>query len=277
MNDTTPDNHDNPRQVAASRDESRLVATDHGLSRQVATDRDLSQYTITIEEAITLFTNAGVSRDKRTIERYCEHSKIDAVKLFSEFGPKWYLNPESVDGTIKKLQQFADAKKQATTSAPTPDDIEARQPDDGRALSGHAAASPDKPRQEELLVPTLSQPVVPVPEVTALEQENKRLKEDILDLKIDNRGLTKTVNTLVEEVREFARERREIQAERKTWMAQIGEMTTRLLQLSSGHDRPTPAPAEVIHARVIEVDAQPAANPHSDKPGVDNSVSEIIT
>jgi hypothetical protein len=241
------------------------------------TDRDLSQYTITIEQAISLFDNAGVGRDKRTIERYCEHNKIDAVKLFSEFGPKWYLNPESVAGKIKKLQQFADTSNQATTSTQTSHDNEPRQSDDSRALSGHAAASRDESRHEEVVDHPVSQPVVPVPEVAALEQENKRLKEENLDLRIDNRGLTKTVSTLVEESREFSKERRDMQAERKTWMAQFGEMTSRLMQLSSGHDRSTPAPAEVIHTRVIEVDSQPAANPQSDKPVVDNSPSEIIT
>ena len=77
-------------------------------------DRDLSQYIMTIDEAFILFDRAGLSRNKRTVKRNCENSQIDAVKLVAAFGPTWFLNPESVEGKIKKLQQFEDIKKRRT-------------------------------------------------------------------------------------------------------------------------------------------------------------------
>src|SRR3954462_2131896 len=172
MSDTSPDNKDELRQTAADRDESRLAATDHGVSRPTAADRDLSQYTMTIDEALTLFKNAGLERNKRTIERYCEHSQIAAVKLVAAFGPTWYLNAESVEGKIKNLLQFEEQKKQRPTVAPTPAIDEVRHDDPSHSVSGVTATSPDTPRQEEQVNATPSQPVVPVPAAVVLEEEN---------------------------------------------------------------------------------------------------------
>jgi hypothetical protein len=264
MNDATPDD---PRQTAASRDMPRSTMVNHGQSRLTATDRDLSQYTMTIEEAVALFKNAGLERNKRTVERYCEHSQIDAVKLVAAYGPTWFLNPESVEGKIKKLQQFEDIKKQRANTE-TPSDSEARHPNSDHDMSRSVAVDRDIPRQDETPTEPVSHPVVSVRDV-ALEEENRRLKQENLDLRIDNRGLVQTVNTLVEETREFAKERREMIGERKTFMAQIGELTTRMLQLTGRReDRPpTHVQADVIPSRVIDVDVRPNGRDG----GVDNS------
>jgi hypothetical protein len=296
--DDHSDNQDTPdkaRQAAASPDMPRHAAADHGLSRQAAaspdiprqevpTDRDLSDYTMTVEEALTRFEQAGVRRDKRTVERYCEHSKIDAVKVFGAFGPTWRLNPESVEGKIKNLQkQLAESGDIVATTTP---DNEVRQATTDHGLSRHAAASPDMSGPVAASEAPMSHPVAPPDKVSVLEDENQRLrqentdlKKDYLDVKIDNRGLTQTVVSLTEEIKEFGKERREMQSERKSFMAQIGDLTMRLGLLAAGRERtPTePIQATIIHDQPSDTNGAPEAASRPNSQPVDKSGSEIST
>src|SRR5947209_114862 len=204
MVEETPDNPrqvatspDQPRLTATDRDMSRLTATDHGQPRLTATTPDMSQYTMTVEEALVRFEAAGIPRNKRTIERYCEHSRIDAVKVAAAFGLTWFLNAESVEGTINRLLKFEEEKKlrQGTT---TPDN-EARQPTTDHGLSRLTATDRDTSGGDEGSGAPLSQVVAPPEEVKAIQEENDRLKQENVslkqenvDMKINNRGLTQT-------------------------------------------------------------------------------------
>jgi hypothetical protein len=140
------------------------------------------------------------------------------------------------------------------------------------------------PRPVAATEPPVSPVVAPPDRERLLEEENSRLKLENVDLKrenvdlrVDNRGLTKTVGSLSGEISAFGKERREMQAERKTFMAQIGELTTRVFQLQAGRERPAPEPvkAEIVHERVIDVTPPPSTQSPEQK--VDNSASEIIS
>jgi hypothetical protein len=252
---------------------SGQAMVDHGQPRQTLTDPDilsaaeeagdLSAYTMTIEEALARFTQAGLIRDKRTVARYCEHNKIDAIKVFGFNGPTWRLNPESVDGKIKNLLKFAEERQeQPTLTSPdkeprqtlaTPDTPGQTMVDHG--LSGSVMANPDMSRSDIEAEGQATPTAVSREREKVLEEENTRLRQELVDEKINNRALTQTVSVLSGEIKEFGKERREMQAERRSFLAQIGDLTMRLGLLAAGRNTTPPEPikAEIVQERVIDV------------------------
>jgi len=229
---------------------------------------------MTVEEALACFEKAGVKRDKRTIERYCEHSKLDARKVEGAYGLTWRLDPESVDGKIKKL--LAMSEESAEPVGTTTHDKEVRQPTTSDDMPRHVAASPDMSGPVAATKPPVSPVVAPSEDIIKVLEENTKLKQENVDLRINNRDLVQTNKVLVEESRESAKERRALMQERQTFMAQIGEMTTRFAQLVSGRTPPMQGDVEIIKPRVVDADMPPTGSAGSSAEIGDNSSSEII-
>src|SRR5437588_3191160 len=71
------------------------------MSRQL----DPSKYTLSAEEASRLFSNAGVPRSPRTIDRYCKSGHLVCKKIDTERNEKYLITRESVIARIKEVQQ----------------------------------------------------------------------------------------------------------------------------------------------------------------------------
>ena len=59
---------------------------------------------LSIDEAITLFADAGVPRSPRQIRRYCEGGHIESIKLDEQQYRKYSLDRNSTERWIKQLQ-----------------------------------------------------------------------------------------------------------------------------------------------------------------------------
>lgn len=70
-------------------------ATGHDMSRQGATDPD-TEFTLSLEEAATLYARAGHPRTLRSLQRYCGNDHLDARKIQTSLGDKYLVSRQSV-------------------------------------------------------------------------------------------------------------------------------------------------------------------------------------
>jgi hypothetical protein len=86
---------DNPRQEAAT-------STD--LSRHAATGGD-GDYSLSIENALALYEQAGLPRTPRSVQRYCAKGDLDCHRTETPFGMKFLIKPESIDRHIAYIKE----------------------------------------------------------------------------------------------------------------------------------------------------------------------------
>src|ERR1700694_6271326 len=84
--------------------EPRQAATGSDVSRQVATTPD-SEFTLSIDEALQRYTDAGLPRTPRSIQRYCALGHLEARRIDTQFGEKWLITPASVDRHIAYIRE----------------------------------------------------------------------------------------------------------------------------------------------------------------------------
>ena len=66
----------------------------------------MSQHTLSIEEVVRHYENAGFPRTVRTLQRYCSSGHLDCIKAATTLGDKFYVTPESVARHIEQVQQM---------------------------------------------------------------------------------------------------------------------------------------------------------------------------
>lgn len=121
--------------------------------RLVATSSD-SEFTLTIEDALSLYAEAGIPRTPRSIQRYCAKEHLSSRRIETEFGEKYLITPASVEKHIAYIKEVTPA-----TSRDVPRLV---------ATTVVAEIAGDRPRQE---APTSSD--LPRPAATALPEESR--------------------------------------------------------------------------------------------------------
>jgi hypothetical protein len=126
---------DEPRQEAAT-------STD--LPRQAATTSD-SDYSLSIENALARYEQAGVPRTPRSIQRYCAKGDLDCHRIETPFGMKFLITPTSVDRHIAYINEV----RLVTTSRDVPRHAATNVAgkNTGEEPRQEAATSTDLPRQ----------------------------------------------------------------------------------------------------------------------------------
>src|SRR5450759_1754143 len=109
--------------------------------RLVATSSD-SDFTLTIEEALALYAEAGIPRTPRSIQRYCAKQHLSSRRIETEFGEKYLITRASVEKHIAYIKEVT-----PTTSRDVPRPV---------ATTVAAENKDDTPRQE--LATTTDQP-----------------------------------------------------------------------------------------------------------------------
>src|SRR5450631_4691959 len=73
-------------------------------SRPVATSND-TDFTLTIDDALALYAEAGVPRTPRSIQRYCAKQHLSSRRIETEFGEKYLITPASVEKHIAYIKE----------------------------------------------------------------------------------------------------------------------------------------------------------------------------
>lgn len=156
----------------------------HDPSRLVATSSD-SDFTLTIEDALALYAEAGIPRTPRSIQRYCAKEHLTSRRIETEFGEKYLITRASVEKHIAYIKEVTPA-----TSRDVP-----------RLVAATVAAEnkDDMPRQEAATTTDQPRPVATSPD---LSRYVARLEGDIDFL----RGELGVKNNQIKEMTERARE-----------------------------------------------------------------------
>ncbi len=160
-------NDDNPRQEAAT-------STD--LSRHAATTGD-SDYSLSIDDALARYEQAGLPRTPRSIQRYCAKGDLDCHRVETPFGVKFLITPESVDRHIAYIKEV----RLVATSRDVPRHVATDVAAENKAkeLRQDPATSGDQERQAAT-ERQVSQPVAANNRVIELlERENEFLRGQV--------------------------------------------------------------------------------------------------
>jgi hypothetical protein len=134
--------------------------------RQAATTSD-SDYSLSIEDALGRYGQAGVPRTSRSIQRYCAKGDLDCHRVESPFGPKFLITPASVDRHIAYINEVRLVATSRDVPRHTATDVAAKNKDEEPRHTG--ATSIDEPRQ----------PATDDRYVARLENENEFLRGQI--------------------------------------------------------------------------------------------------
>lgn len=110
-----------------SDDEERQHSTTGDMSRLGTTTGD-SAYSLSIEEALARYEAAGIPRTRRSVQRHCANGALDAHRVETTFGEKFWITPGSVDRHIAYINEV---RPVATRHAPS-------RPDTTGAVNDHA-------------------------------------------------------------------------------------------------------------------------------------------
>jgi hypothetical protein len=114
-------------------------------SRPVATTPD-SEFSLTIEDALERYAQAGLPRTPRSVQRYCAKGHLDCRRIETPFGEKYLISPASVDKHIAYIEEV----RPVATSRDVPRQV---------ATSVAAEESHDEPRQPATTSSDQSRPV----------------------------------------------------------------------------------------------------------------------
>ena len=65
-----------------------------------------TQYSLSLEDVSRRFDDAGLSRDIRTLQRYCAAGRLVCIKEMTASGLTYFVDPTSVDRAIVQLAQL---------------------------------------------------------------------------------------------------------------------------------------------------------------------------
>lgn len=86
----------------------------HDTPRPAATELDSPDFTLTIEDTLQLYANAGHPRTPRTIQRYCALGHLECRKVTTTLGDKYFVSPQSVTRHIAQIAEMRDIGMRAT-------------------------------------------------------------------------------------------------------------------------------------------------------------------
>ena len=173
--------------------------------RILRNDSELRQsHTLTVREVARLFEAAGAGRTERSITNWCQPNKTGIARLDSYFDPnerKYFITPQSVEVAIQEeLARGANSPARDTRTAQA-----------GPETSERASTVRNDSETDEIKV----------------------LQQEIMDLKITNRGKDYFVEQLQKEREGFADERKDYVEQLMRFNRRVGELEMKLNQIKA--------------------------------------------
>jgi hypothetical protein len=112
-------------------------------SRPVATSSD-SDFTLTIEDALTLYAVAGIPRTPRSIQRYCAKQHLLSRRIETEFGEKYLITRASVEKHIAYIKEVTPATSR-DVPRPVATTVAAENKDDMQRQDAPSTADQSRP------------------------------------------------------------------------------------------------------------------------------------
>jgi len=190
---------------------------------------DPSKYTLTVEDASRLFSNGGVPRSPRTIDRYCKSGHLVCMKIETERNEKYLITQDSVTERIKELQQVVPTGHVETE----------------RDTSRHVETQQDMSRHDA------KQDQLTSDEKAKFEERIRELERENFDLQITNRAKDYFVDELKKEREYFETARKDMTQKLIETSQRVGELQVKVHQLEA--PRQGEAKSTEQHSNVIDV------------------------
>jgi hypothetical protein len=174
--------------------------------------RDTARHPLTIPQAVELFAHLDVPRSKRSVQRFCEQGHLDCVRIKGARGDQFFINRESVEQYAEELRQI---EAVATIGAEPRHDAQQ-----------HAVARNSAPDSGSTTSAPVADPAPAKTDATETEATIQKLKDEMLNLRIDNRGKEQAINFLTGQAREKDQHLHDLSY-------RLGAAETRLAQLEA--------------------------------------------
>jgi len=158
--------------------------TQHADARSSAQEREPARHELTTKAASALFAEFGVPRSPRSVQGFCRDGHIDCIRVKGPRGDQYFANRESVERYATELKQIEEVGKFST--------------EDSFAQEREPARDSAQPRE------AAREPVTPATDDEAdsdvdLKSVIQILREENLNLRIDNRGKEQFINQIVQD------------------------------------------------------------------------------
>ena len=167
---------------------------------------------LTVREVAKMFEAAGVPRTERSVINWCHPGKHGVSRLdcfFDENDHKYFITPESVELAIGE-----ERAKLKVDPLPNLSETFGSIPNHAETKKG------ERPRQD-----------------AGDPDQIKALEQELMDLKITNRGKDYFIDQLKADREHFTQERQQFIEQITSQSRQIGELETKLLQLEAPRPR----------------------------------------
>jgi hypothetical protein len=157
--------------------------------RPVATPPD-SEFTLSVDEALQRYADAGLPRTPRSIQRYCALAHLECRRVDTPFGEKWLITPGSVERHIAYIKEVTPTtgRDSSRPVAKSPDN------DPAAVSSNDGSTTGDSEQRQAATSAELSRPVATSVAndryVSRLEGENEFLRGQITVKDVQIKDLT---------------------------------------------------------------------------------------
>ncbi len=169
---------------------------------------DTTDYTLTVEEVAELFAEAGVPRNPRSIRRFCQNGELDCITIETPTSARYLISKISAEKLITQKQQAMKFGESRTSPA----------------MSGHDRSELDVSGHDQSA--QLQSPPERESEERADPGVIKRLEDELVNLRIDNRAKEQVITMLRDE-------RREMLEQIQSANYRLGSAETRLAQIEA--------------------------------------------
>lgn len=177
-------------------------------------------HTLTVREVARMFETAGVARTERSIVNWCQPNKSGIARLDAYFDPnerRYYITPQSVDLAI------AEEKAKAAKGIPAAEGFgnapenpsglgDKATSGEHQEIDGHGGSDTDSARLKDL-------------------------EQEVMDLKIMNRGKDYFIDQLKQDREAFVSERQQFVEKLITFTRKVGELESELRRLEEPNRR----------------------------------------
>ena len=180
------------------------------VARHDAPERDTTRHSLTTKQASRLFADLQVPRAPRSVQRFCDTEYLDCVRVRGAKGDQYFISRASVEKYAEELRQIsaiASIGAEARHDAPVGD------------TARKSATRPPSTEEQPLTIGKAR-------ESDPLDQEAKRLTDENINLRIDNRAKEQVINMLVAE-------RGEAQKQLNDMSYRLGSAESRLAELDA--------------------------------------------
>jgi len=153
-------------------------------ARSSAQEREAARFDITIRQASLLFADLGVPRSPRSVQGFCKDGHIDAILAKGLNGDRYFISRGSIERYATELKQIEDVAKIG---------------------AGNNSAQEHEPARESAQQRATPDPIMPLSTVDKENREQEpegtvsKLRDENLNLRIDNRGKESFINQLVQD------------------------------------------------------------------------------